>query len=95
MIPPRPICSHCLSSDLEWVQVPARGKIISFSEVHVSSENFQKLLPYVVCIASFGDDLKIPGMLKESKNVKVGSEVETKIQPDQEPKYMFSLHSTD
>ncbi len=95
MIPPRPICSRCLSCDLEWVRVPARGKIVSFSEVHVSSENFQRLLPYVVCIASFGDDLKIPGILKEVKNVKVGSEVEIEIQPDKKPEYVFALSSAD
>jgi uncharacterized protein len=91
MIPPRPICSRCLSSNLEWIPLPEGGKIISFSEVHVSNEFFQRIAPYIVCIASFGE-LKIPGIIKEpTKRVTVGGNVRIEIQPERKPGYVFAL----
>lgn len=91
MIPPRPVCSRCLSSSLEWVSLPSEGSIVSFSEVHVSNEFFQKLVPYVVCIASFGGS-KIPGIVKApSAELKIGANVRIEFQTESKPPYVFVL----
>jgi uncharacterized protein len=82
MIPPRPVCSRCLSSNLAWIVVPDQGRIVAFSEIHSSNDSFQKLVPYIVCIAEFGGGLNIPGIVKNARNneLKVGSFVKTKTQ---------------
>jgi uncharacterized protein len=90
MIPPRPVCSRCLGRDLEWAEVPREGKILSFSEVYVSSDRFQKLVPYVVCIAEFGAGLKIPGIVRASPSaLNVGSTIVVVVEPGSLPEYFF------
>ncbi len=73
MIPPRPVCSRCLSSSLEWLDVPVEGKLMAFSKVHVSNETFEGFVPYIVGIGSFDDALNVPGIIKNSKieNLKI------------------------
>ncbi len=31
--PPRPICTKCYSSDMEWVEMKGKGKIVAFSVI--------------------------------------------------------------
>jgi uncharacterized protein len=77
--------------DFEWIPLPEVGSILSFSEIRVSSDAFQKDLPYVVCIASFGGT-KIPGMMKgKADTLKVGSPVRILVEPDNKPVYRFDL----
>jgi uncharacterized OB-fold protein len=33
--PPRSICSKCLSDDLDWVEIPRQGTIVSFSRAYI------------------------------------------------------------
>jgi len=30
--PPRPFCSHCLGEDIEWVDMPKKGKLYAFTQ---------------------------------------------------------------
>ena len=67
VMPPTSLCSKCLSSDLEWVKISQRGKVISFSEIHVSNKDFQHMLPYIVGIIETEEGIRLPGVF-ESKN---------------------------
>lgn len=31
---PRPMCPGCWSPDLEWVEVPGEGRVVSFTRIH-------------------------------------------------------------
>jgi uncharacterized OB-fold protein len=77
MVPPRPLCSRCLSSNLEWFEVPAEGELLAFSEVHVTNDSFFESIPYIVGIAKFANGLKIPAIIKgcEIKQLKVGARI--------------------
>jgi uncharacterized OB-fold protein len=79
MVPPRPACMKCFSTELQRLQLPKSGKVISFSEVHVSSDAFSRYVPYIVAIADF-DGIRIPGMIKNAnvKKVRVGALVEVR-----------------
>ncbi|MHA1144244.1 MAG: Zn-ribbon domain-containing OB-fold protein [Candidatus Helarchaeota archaeon] len=37
MLPPKSVCEKCFEHDLEWVEVEGKGKLASFSAIHVGS----------------------------------------------------------
>ena len=77
MLPPRPVCSNCLSSDLYLFDLPSSGRLIGFSEIHVSSDSFQAFVPYIVGIAEFENGVKVPGMIRGASlsELKVGGKI--------------------
>jgi hypothetical protein len=78
LLPPRPMCTKCLSTDLKWVELEKRGKLLTYTVIHVAPTQFQSMTPYVVGVAKLKDGLKLPGMIRdvEPKEVKVGMELE-------------------
>lgn len=104
MSPPRPVCSRCLSADLEWLELPKEGKIVAFSEIHVANDAFQSSVPYIVAIAELGE-IKIPGIVKgaEIGQLRVGSNIrvetrqasakESPTNDSSQPAYWFRLVS--
>ena len=50
---PRGVCSHCLSSDLEWKEASGRGTVYSFSVNHRAPHpGFADNLPFVLAIVA-------------------------------------------
>lgn len=68
--PPLAMCPRC-RGDLEAVEVPRRGVVLTYSEVYVSNGLYDP--PYYVAVAQFGG-FKVPGRV-EGK-VDIGDEVE-------------------
>lgn len=62
-LPPRRLCPHCGSRELDERPLPATGEIQTFTETHVPIPAFEEDAPYVVAIASFGD-VQITGQLQ-------------------------------
>ncbi|MDH2901093.1 MAG: Zn-ribbon domain-containing OB-fold protein, partial [archaeon] len=96
VMPPTSACSKCLSTNLEWVKLRQRGKIISFSEIFVSNKKFQDRTPYVVSIIETEDGVRLPGIFKNttSAQVKIGEMVSLTIDPkdfSEGPDYFFTL----
>jgi uncharacterized OB-fold protein len=60
---PRSVCQQCLGSNLEWVEMSGRGKIISFSTVHrPPMDYFVTKIPYVLAMIALDEG---PQMLSE------------------------------
>lgn len=74
LLPPRPMCTKCFSPDLEWVELKSKGKLLTYTVIHVSPKQFESLIPYSVGIVEFEDGLKLPGMIRgiESGKISVG-----------------------
>lgn len=36
-LPPRPLCTKCKSSEMEWVELKGKGKIVSFTTIGVGT----------------------------------------------------------
>ena len=54
--PPREICSHCLSREVEWVAAEGRGKILSYNVMHqVYHPGFAAEIPYAVVLVELDD----------------------------------------
>lgn len=73
-LPPRPVCSKCFSKEFEWVEIPPKGKLLTYTIIHVAPTQFQSMTPYAVGIIQLQNGLKIPGMIRDvaAGDVKIG-----------------------
>jgi len=78
LLPPRPMCTKCLSTDLKWVELGKRGELLTYTVIHVAPTQFQSMVPYVVGVVKLKDGLKLPGMIRgiEPEEIEVGMELE-------------------
>lgn len=63
-LPPRPLCDNCYSQTFEWVEAPTKGKLLTFTVIHIAPTQFQSLAPYAVGIVELENGLRIPGMIQ-------------------------------
>ena len=73
-LPPRPLCDNCFSQDFEWVSISGKGKLLTYTVIHIAPEQFQAIVPYVVGIVELENGLKIPGMIQKinQEQLKIG-----------------------
>ena len=97
-LPPRPMCDNCFSQDFEWLQISGKGKLVTYTVIHVAPQQFQVLAPYAVGIVELENGLKIPGMIQGTtqEHLKIGMELNldfgtcsTSQQWPQWPRYCF------
>jgi len=96
-LPPRPMCAKCLSMDLQWTELRKRGKLLTYTVIHISPKQFESMAPYAVGIIKLEDGPKLPGMIQNIKpeEIKVGMNLEVDFNtalPSQWPmwpKYFF------
>ena len=76
-LPPRPLCGNCYGQNFEWIEVSGKGKLLTYTVIHVASPQFQTLAPYAVGIVQLENGLKIPGMISgvPQEQLKVGMEL--------------------
>lgn len=76
-LPPKPLCDKCLSSRFEWTEIPRRGKLVTYTVIHVAPPHFQHMTPYAVGIVQLGKDLRIPGIIRnvEPEKIAIGMEL--------------------
>ena len=74
ILPPKPMCTKCLSINLKWIQMDDTGKLISYTIIHVAPEQFQSIAPYTVGIVEFKNGLRLPGIIRNvnPEEIKVG-----------------------
>jgi uncharacterized OB-fold protein len=77
LLPPKPMCTTCLSMNLKWIEVEGAGKLLSYTVIHVAPEQFQSMAPYTVGIVEFKNGLRLPGMVRDVKHeeLKVGMDL--------------------
>ncbi len=77
MVPPKPMCTNCLSEDLRWKELPKCGRLLTYTIIHVSPKQFHSMAPYVVGIVEFEEGAQLPGMVRNVSldAIKVGMEV--------------------
>lgn len=73
-LPPRPLCDNCYSTEFQWVEISGKGKLLTYSVIHVAPPQFQSLTPYTVGILELENGLKIPGMIQNltQEQLKIG-----------------------
>jgi hypothetical protein len=73
-LPPRPLCDNCYSKDFEWTEVPSKGKLVTYTIIHIAPAQFQSMAPYAMGIVELENGLRIPGMIREValEQIKIG-----------------------
>jgi hypothetical protein len=66
--PPRVDCDSCLSSDVEWVPLGGKCKLITYTILHFAPPRFRYDCPYILGVAQFTEGPKVFAPL--SKEVK-------------------------
>ena len=75
MLPPRPICNRCGSTDLGWRRCGGGGAVAAKTVIAVPLTRFQERCPYGVVIVTLDEGMSVSGLLLD-ENVDVGSRVE-------------------
>ncbi len=57
--PPSGSCYSCGSSSMEWTDVSGKGKLISFTVIHIASEEFQEEAPYYLGIVELEEGTSV------------------------------------
>jgi uncharacterized OB-fold protein len=64
LLPPKPMCTNCLSTNLRWIDLDGIGKLLSYTIIHIAPTQFQSLVPYTVGIVELKSCLRLPGMIR-------------------------------
>jgi uncharacterized OB-fold protein len=76
--PPRADCAKCFSKNMDWFEIPKRGKLETFTTAYYAPFGFEGDPPYTMGVVDFGDGLKLFARLEKGtkpEEVKVGIEV--------------------
>jgi len=77
LLPPRPMCTKCLSNHLKWIELEGAGKLLSYTVIYIAPEQFQSITPYTVGIVELQNGLRLPGMIRgvDHKEIRVGMDL--------------------
>jgi uncharacterized OB-fold protein len=76
--PPRADCSACLSNEMDWFAMPAKGTLETFTTAYYAPFGFEADPPYTMGVVDFGDGLKLFARLTKGikpEDVTVGMNV--------------------
>jgi len=77
LLPPKPMCTKCLSTNLKWIELEGAGKLLSYTIIYIAPEQFQSITPYTVGIVELQNGLRLPGMIRgvDPKEIRVGMDL--------------------
>src|SRR5712664_1500805 len=98
VVHPRALCSNCRHSRVECVELSQKGKLVTYTIVHVSPPQFKHMTPYAVGIVEMPEGVKIPSIIRTSRpeDLKIGMQLEADFSPRPQeggwpnwPRYFF------
>jgi len=76
--PPRADCASCLSKDMDWYDMPKKGKLETFTTAQYAPFGFEKDPPYTMGVVNYGEGPKLFARLSKdlkTEDLKVGMDV--------------------
>jgi uncharacterized OB-fold protein len=76
--PPRGDCAKCRHSEIAWVPIEGRGRLVTFTEVYFAPPAFQDSTPYLLGLAELADGLRVFAPISndvDRKDLKPGLEL--------------------
>ena len=76
--PPKPACPYCGSLEVEKVELPKRGKVISYTIEYTVPEGYRHLAPLIIALIELENGVKVLAPLTDVKpdEVYIGMPVE-------------------
>ncbi len=76
--PPRTICRECGGREFGPLELPRRGKVLTYTVIRVPPAAFEEQKPYVVAIVELDNGVRLTCMVTEAPpdEVKIGTPVE-------------------
>lgn len=71
-LPPRPLCDKCFHQTFTWLEIAGKGKLLTYTIIHVAPKQFQDQAPYAVGIVQLENGLKLPGMITGVTQLSIG-----------------------
>ena len=79
--PPRADCAKCFSKNMDWFEMPKKGKLETFTTAQYAPFGFEGDPPYTMGVVDFGGGLKLFARLEKglpSEEVKMDMDVKIK-----------------
>jgi len=78
--PPSGSCYGCGSSKMDWTTVSGKGKLVSFTVIHIAPDEFADEVPYYIAIVELAEGTRVSARLLgydplKPEDVKLGSDV--------------------
>jgi uncharacterized OB-fold protein len=61
--PPSGSCYGCGSNNMEWAEVSGKGKLVSFTVIHIAPDEFAEEAPYYVAIVELEEGTRVSARL--------------------------------
>ena len=98
-LPPKPLCTKCLSTNLNWIKLEGTGILLSYTVIHIVPMQFQSMAPYIIGIVELKRGLRLPGMIpgvdinkiRIGMDLKIDFDTSTSSQWPEWPRYFFRL----
>jgi uncharacterized OB-fold protein len=83
LLPPKPVCTKCFSTAFRWVELRGKGKLLSYTVIHISPKQFESMAPYVVGIVELEEGPHLPGMIRDAgpEKIKIGMDLKVDFDP--------------
>ena len=78
--PPRPTCPHCESTKLTWIELSGKGKIATYTVIHVGPSELSSETPYVIGVVGLNEGPKVSCRItgvdpSKPETIKIGAPV--------------------
>ena len=79
--PPSGSCYSCGKNTMEWTDISGKGKLVSFTVIHISPDEFVEETPYYVAIVELAEGTRVSARLLgfdplKPEEVKLGIDVQ-------------------
>ena len=62
-VPPRPVCRNCGSSNIDITTVEGKGKLITWTEIHIAPPTHTDKVPYILGIVKLNNGQSLTGIV--------------------------------
>jgi len=95
--PPREACPYCRRKSIgkmKDLNLSGKGKIVTYSIIHVGPENFEGQVPYPIAIVKLDEGPQITVQIVDCdiKDVKIGMKVESTFRRIQDDGYIGAIY---
>ena len=77
-LPTRAVCPNCDSTEFETITMKGTGTVLSFTNIHIASDQFARQTPYAVAIIETDEGARLTAQIVDCKfeDIKIGSRIE-------------------